>query len=456
MDASESKYGEDAAWRAFQGMWSDPWRQLTVEGSRVSLLQVGGREARVIDARIDAADDGEYLQIRVASDFEDYGTGSAHSEARRGAAMANAEEGGACDTWRLRFCGHGDTTAAPAAARVMTCPRDRAHVMGLSGSSSHDAARRAGAARGGGEDYSGGWVCDGECGGRFDGDALRFVCSVCSVDVCERCASAGHGRFEERYEPDALQGELVDATGARAAQTLCRVVSPVAAAPAARVEFRDDDGDTIEFHAPADGNRRGALALYVNGSLHEARVRELSWDPAERVLTDGSGTIPLRHAGAAAAHATITELEALVRLHAAGTAWRVRRGSGSGRGSGKGGGRGGWGGTGGGGGGVIPLRRHPPPRMLLASSGRHCFGALPLGPLQDIAAGPSPTTPALPDRALLTEAVVLAMLRHEEGLRTSAAVQQLLDARGAGSGELIYRALQVQLHAPLTHSLTRE
>ena len=55
MDASESKYGEDAAWRAFQGMWSDPWRQLTVEGSRVSLLQVGGREARVIDARIAVA-----------------------------------------------------------------------------------------------------------------------------------------------------------------------------------------------------------------------------------------------------------------------------------------------------------------------------------------------------------------------------------------------------------------
>ena len=434
----------DTAWQTFQGTWSDPWRQLTVEGSRVSLLQVGGREARVLDAR---TTDGE-LQIRVASDFEEYDTGSAGSEARRGAAAAE----GACDTWRLRFCG-GDT-APP--ARVMTCPRDRAHVMGLSGSSSHDAARRAGAVRGGGEDYSGGWVCDGECGGRFDGDALRFVCSVCSVDVCERCASAGHGRFEERYEPDALQGELVDAAGARAAQTLCRVVSPVAAAPAARVEFRDDDGDTIEFHAPADGNRRGALALYVNGSLQEARVRELSWDPAERVLTDGSGTIPLRHAGAAAAHATITELEALVRLHAAGTAWRVPRGRGSGRGSGKGGGRGGWGGTGGGGGGVIPLRRHPPPRMLLASSGRHCFGALPLGPLQDIAAGPSPTTPALPDRALLTEAVVLAMLRHEEGLRTSAAVQQLLDARGAGSGELIYRALQVQLHAPLTHSLTRE
>ena len=33
-------------------------------------------------------------------------------------------------------------------------------------------------------------------------------------------------------------------------------------------------------------------------------------------------------------------------------------------------------------------------------------------------------------------------------------VQQLLDARGAGSGELIYRALQVQLQAPLTHSPT--
>ena len=40
------------------------------------------------------------------------------------------------------------------------------------------------------------------------------------------------------------------------------------------------------------------------------------------------------------------------------------------------------------------------------------------------------------------EQAVLAMLRREETLRWSGALQQLLDARGQENGELIYRALQ--------------
>jgi len=245
----------------------------------------------------------------------------------------------------------------------------------------------------------------------------------------------------------ALEGTLTDSLGSTTAQRFLPAAATQAAhstaaapesPPPPKVAFTDLDGDQVEFVAEA--SPWGEISLYVNGRLEVAKVSKLIFDASELVLRDAKGSMPFVTRGQA--NNVVRELKDLIRLHARRTK-------------------------------LEELKSAPPPpsevpassmgnaRMLLASSGRHNFKALPVFDLpfdlgarstERVDSGDRAGVPpkgrlgggvSAGDLALLGDAKkVCAMLKREEEMRLEPRTQQLLDARGESHGELIYLALQ--------------
>jgi len=252
---------------------------------------------------------------------------------------------------------------------------------------------------------------DGVLLGSPEAEARRTAALSAAEPAVWRLALSSDGK--------ALEGTLTDGAG-KSEQRLA-----LADAPAPSVSLVDADSDLIEFSPDAAGRY---LVERVNGAIVQDRVRLLSWDRTGCELRDGSGVVPLNND--ARTRDTLQDLQRLIKRHAPSTVFEDIE--------------------------ERHFARRPKKnfkamaRMLLASSGRHNFDPLALPGLEGGLFPDGRGVPALtPEevaaalggccagdaRLVLSEGAVLAMLARENELRLSSAVQHLLDAKGASSGE---------------------